>query len=377
MYKLSELNQERSKSLDKMKSIVEKAIAENRSKNDEETKMYSLLDDEVRELDEKINLFKQQDELDKRSFAPVVKTDEKKSISEQFRSAINDANTGKMTSFKVDMRELRAEPLISTSVTQQNVQLGGVSIVKQDAKSFLAGLGVKTYTGVKGQITLTSAAQVSATFPGENTTDVSANFTPAMLTLAPRRCGISQTYTKEFLANVNDEIVTDVMTELQDAIWRKLAEDLMTNLYTDAKDSSTLITGSTLAATDIYALEAGISAAPKAPAFVTSPKVAGFLKGTATIASVAGPIWNGNPYAGSIDGIAAYGTPYAGGVTAEKLIYGDWTEAAVATFGPVEITINPYTYAKEGKIEVVVDTMADTGVINYRAFKWINDVSIA
>ena len=197
--------------------------------------------------------------------------------------------------------------------------MGGLSIVKQDAKSFLAGLGVKTYEGVKGQITLASAASVSATFPGENTIDVSANLSPASLTLAPRRCGVTQTYTKEFLANVNDQIVNDMMTELQDAIWRKLAEDLMTNVGIDAKDSSVLIAGSTLAATDIYKLEAGITAAPKAPAFVTSPKVAGFLKGIATIANVSGPVWNGNPYAGSIDGLPAYGTPYAGGVTAEQL----------------------------------------------------------
>lgn len=375
--KIIDLKIERNEKVSQMKTIVDKVMGENRSQNDEEKNLWEKLEREVKELDSKISMAERQDEYNK--VVVPVQTNEKKSFVQQFRSAIDDANTGKMTSFKVDMREMRAEPLISTSVTQQNVQLGGVSIVKQDAKSFLNQLGVKTYTGVKGQITLTSAAQVTASFPGENTTDISANFTPAMLTLAPRRCGISQTYTKEFLANVNDEIVADVMTELQDAIWRKLATDLMLNMTIDAKDSSGLIAGSTLAATDIYALESGISAAPKAPAFVTSPKVAGFLKGTATIASVAGPIWNGNPYGGSIDGIAAYGTPYCGasGVSSEQLFYGDWSEAAIATFGPVEITINPYTYAKEGKIEVVVDTMADTGIVNYRAFKWINDVSIA
>lgn len=372
--KLIDLKIERNEKVSQMKTIVDKVLTENRSQNDEEKNMWEKLEGEVKELDSKISMAERQDAY---NVSIPVATNEKKSIAEQFRGAINEANSGRMTSFKVDLRELRAEPLISTSITQQNTQMGGLSIVKQDAKSFLAGLGVKTYEGVKGQITLASAASVTASFPGENTIDLSANLSPASLTLAPRRCGVTQTYTKEFLANVNDQIVNDMMTELQDAIWRKLAEDLMTNVTTDAKDASTLITGSTLTATDIYNLESGITAAPKAPAFVTSPKVAGFLKGLATVASVAGPMWNGNPYAGSVDGIPAYGTPYAGGVSAERLIYGDWNEAAIAQFGPVEITINPYTYAEYGKVQVVVDTMADTGIVNYRAFKWINDVSIA
>jgi len=376
VYKMKE---EKDLALNEMKAIVDTAIAEGRAKDEAETKRYNELDAQVNSLEAAIREYDLKIELEKRSLKAedFIKKDEKETLSQRFLEAVNKAQTGQMVSFKANMAEFRAEPLISTSITQQNTQMGGLSVVKQDAKSFLQNLGVKVFTGVKGQITLASAASVSATFPGENTIDVSANLSPASLTLAPRRCGISQTYTKEFLANVNDEIVNDMLLELQDAIWRKLAEDLFTNMTTDAVDASTKIAGSTLAATDIYSLESGISAAPKAPAFVTSPKVAGYLKGLATIASVAGPVWNGNPYAGSIDGIPAFGTPYAGGVTAEKLFYGDFSEAAVAQFGEISITINPYTYAEYGKIQVVVDTLADTGVVNYRAFKWINDVSIA
>ena len=385
MKTVNDLKIERSKKIEQMEELVKRVMEENRSKDEAETKLWNNLDAEVKSIDEKISMLERQEELNKRSIVNFEVKEEKKSLSQRFMEAMEAATRGQMTSFKADLAEFRAEPLISTSITQQNTQLGGLSIVKQDAKSFLQNLGVKVYTGVKGQITLSSAASANATFPGENTTDVSANISPASLTLAPRRCGISQTYTKEFLANVNDQIVADVMVELEDALWRRIATDLMYNFLVDAGDASIKIAGSTLAATDIYGLEAGISAAPKAPAFVTSPKVAGYLKGLATISNVAGPVWNGNPYVGSIDGIPAYGTPYTGttavngvgSVTSEQLFYGDFSESAVAQFNQVEFTFNPYTYAKEGKIEVVADTMADSGIVNSRAFKWIADVSIA
>lgn len=384
MKSINELKQERAAKIAQMSTLVDRVMAENRSKDEAETTLWNNLDKEVTGLDENIRMAERQEELNKRSAGESVKTAVENSLSQRFLNAIESANKGQMASLKVNMAEFRAEPLISTTITQQNTQLGGISIVKQDAKSFLQNLGVKVYTGVKGQITLTSAASGNATFPGENTTDTSLNLAPAMLTLAPRRVGISTQYTKEFLSNVNDQIVTDVMVELEDAIWRRLATDLMYNVGVDAKDASTKIAGTTLAASDLYALEAGIGAAPKNPAFVTSPKVAAYLKGTATIASVSGPVWNGNPYSGSIDGIPAFGTPYTGtvavngvgSITSKQLIYGDWSEAAIAQFDTVNVIFNPYTFAKEGKIEVVLDTMADNGIVNYRAFNWINDVSI-
>jgi hypothetical protein len=385
MKTVNDLKIERSKKIEQMEDLVKRVMEENRNKDEAETKLWNDLDTEVKGLDEKISMLERQEELNKRSIVSFEIKEERKSLSERFAEAMASASRGQMASFKASLAEFRAEPLLSNTITQQNTQLGGISIVKQDAKSFLQGLGTKVYTGVKGQITLTSAAAGNATFPGENTTDVSLNLVPAMLTLAPRRCSINTTYTKEFAANVNDQAIADVMLELEDALWRRIATDLMYNFLVDANDASTTIAGSTLAATDIYNLEAGISTAPKSPAFVTSPKVSGYLKGLATIASVAGPVWNGNPYVGSIDGIPAYGTPYTGttavngvgSVTSEQLFYGDFSEAAVAQFGEVEFTFNPYTYAKEGKIEVVADTMADSGIVNYRAFKWIKDVSIA
>lgn len=378
MKNIYELKQERASKIAQMQDLVTNVMAENRAKNEAEVTQWNTLDKEVSALDETIKMAERQEELNKRAGKPVeVATEGNKSVTARFMDAIAEARDGRLSSFKVRMEEFRADPLISTTIPQQNTQVGGVSIVKQDAKSFLQSLGVKVYTGIKGQLTLTSASAVAATFPGENTSATSANFTPSTITLAPRRVAVSQAYTKEFMQNVNDQIVADVLTDLQDSIWRKLGEDLMTNVGIDAASSAVTIAGSTLTATDIYNLEAGIEAAPKNPAFVTSPKVAGYLKGTATIAGVSGPVWNGNPYSGSIDGIPAYGTPYAGGVTSKKLIYGDWNEAAIAQFGEIEITINPYTYAKEGKVEFVVDTMADSGVVNKTAFQWIADVSIA
>lgn len=377
MKNINEMKQERASKISQMDTLVNTIMTENRAKNESELAVWNNLDNEVKGLDESIRMAERQEELNKRAGKPVeIVTESTKSLNERFLDAFNEVRSGKVASFSIRMDEFRADPLISSSVTAPVTQYGGVSILKQDAKSFLQALGTKVITGIKGQITLNSAASTVATFPGETGDASTANTTLSALTLAPRRVAISQTYTKEFIQNVNNEIVADVMTDLQDAIWRKLAEDLMTNVAIDALDSSTKIAGVTLVATDIYNLEAGIETSPKNPGFVTSPKVAAYLKGTATIAGVSGPVWSGNPYGGSIDGLPSYGTPYAGGVTGKKLIYGDWSEAAVAQFGELEITINPYTYAKQGKVEIVVDTMVDSGIVNKGAFKWISDVSI-
>lgn len=377
MKNINELKQERAGKIALMSDIVNNVMKENRAKDEAETARWNALDGEVKGLDESIRMLERQEELNKMAGSPVEVAGTSKTVNARFMDAINEVRAGRVGSFTLSADEFRADPLVSTTIAQQNTQVGGVSIVKQDAKSFLQGLGTKVITGIKGQITLTSASAVVATFPDENTAPSSANFTPSTLTLSPRRVAVPQTYTKQFVQNVNDQIIADIITDLQDAIWRKLAEDLMTNVTIDAVDSSVRIAGSTLSTADIYSMEAAIEAAPMNPGFVTSPKVAAYLKGTATIANVSGPVWSGNPYNGSVDGIAAYGTPYAGGVTGKRLIYGDWNEAAVAQFGDVTVTINPYSLAKEGKIEIVVDTMADSGVVNKTAFRWINDVSIA
>jgi predicted phage gp36 major capsid-like protein len=58
------------------------------------------------------------------------------------------------------------------------------------------------------------------------------------------------------------------------------------------------------------------------------------------------------------------------------LAFGDWKKAVIGSYGSgIELLYDPYTLAAEGEIKVIASGLFDTGISNYRAFSWADDVS--
>ena len=248
-------------------------------------------------------------------------------------------------------------------------------IAKTPAETLLGEMGVTVYNGLNGDFVVPTMAQVNAGFVAETSAVSDASPDPGDLKLAARRLGAYAVVTKEVLANSNPAIWQGIINDIRDAYYRAQVADLFDQIQVDAVDSSTTIAGSALAYEDLVSLQANVPYDLARPAYVATPAIAAYLKKTATIANVNGPVWNGSVMNGTIDGIPAFGTTLA---NADHLIYADMSKAVVGNWGTgVELLLNPYEYDVEGKIKVTISGLTDTGFVNANFASWIADVSIS
>lgn len=378
MKTLNEMKQERASKIKTMSELVDRVMAENRAKSDAETKLWNDLDAEVKSLDEKIAMSERQEELNKRiaSSTPVEnRADVKEPIEKRFMQWLQDANAGKMVgAFKLD--ELRAQPVLTTTDTgiiNKIANPDGISILQAPGEEFLRTLGLKFYTGLNGNLTLSSAPLSNAVWPAEDGSTATTGFAPSSITLAARRVTDYQYVTRETLSQSSPAVYASILQDLNDRLWNAIVYDVFDQLETDAASqvSTHPATEATSDYADMVRLEAsigGLQLNQGTTAYVCSPLTKSYYKTAASIASIAGPAWNGN----EMNGYRAFGHP---GANADRMYFGDWSHAVVAEFGAPEIIIDPYSKAATGNIALTIVGLYDTGVRNKRAFSWIDDCS--
>jgi len=313
----------------------------------------------------------------------TVETSEVEELPEETRSALESLQTFFRTGQVDDEhRGPQGGFLLRTDLTL--TQLGAdnknkdvdnsLSVAKSPAESVMMAMGVTKYTGLNGDFVLPSMPQVSAGFAAETVAVADASADPSDLKLSARRLGAYNVVTKEVLNNSQPAIWAGVIQDIRDAYYRAQLADLFDQIQTDAVDASTTIAGSTLAYEDVVGLQANVPYDMARPVYVATPAIAAFLKKTATIASVKGPVWEGPLMQGNIDGLPAFASNLA---NADHLLYFDANAAVVAEWGEgIELLVNPYEFDVEGKIKVTISGLTDTGFRNYRFASWIADVSI-
>lgn len=382
MKKLNELKEKRADLISQMEELTA-----GETMTDEQKTSWESFSGEVDTLTRDINIAEKQEELNKQAAAFSVNTDpETEETSVDMVSGLKEFfATG------IAPKEFRSDrggfvipneviesfgdlkTTTDTAIINKTV-MNGISIAKSPAESMLSDLGVTNYAGLTGNFVVPSMAQLNAGFKAEGVAVADASGTPASLTLAARRVGAYNTFTKEFLAQTNPAIYQGIVQDLYDAVWRAVAGDLFDNIETDAIDASVAQAGTNLAATDFSQLQANVLYDAVSPAYVTTGGVAAYAKHLASVSSVAGPVWQGSIMDGNVDGIKAKGTSFA---NANKLYYGDFSKAVVGQWGGIELLVNPYEFDAEGKIKVTASGLFDTGIPNYRYFSWVTDVSAA
>ena len=64
--------------------------------------------------------------------------------------------------------------------------------------------------------------------------------------------------------------------------------------------------------------------------------------------------------AGQIDGTTVYNTSNVG---ATNVAYGDFSQIAIGQWGAIDLTVDPYTMAKEAKVRLVINAFFDAQVL--------------
>jgi len=298
--------------------------------------------------------------------------------STRYVKALNDYfNTGKVAEefrgYKNGL--ILNRDLLTTS--DSGLVVKGVEQTLNIAKTpiLIDKIGTKKLTGMKNQFDLTAMAQITASFVGETVTvpDASANPTTPV-TLAPRRLGAYQYVSQEALDSLNPNVWGDTVQDIEDAWDRAVSSDAITQLFADGIDASTTIAGSNFAIVDANNLQANIPYEMTTPAYLASPAVASKLASTVGLTGVEGPIWKGNIFNGTIQGIPAFSNS---AVPANHLALVDAAKITTAYFGPKTILYNPYEKDVEGELKVTVSGQVDSGFGNYRFLSYYADASVA
>ena len=101
-------------------------------------------------------------------------------------------------------------------------------------------------------------------------------------------------------------------------------------------------------------------------AYVTTPTVAGLLKGRARISSTdSRTLWEGNILDGEVDGYRGATTTQ---LTAGSMIFGDYSQVVIGEWGMLEIALNPYANFGSAITGIRAIQSVDVGVRQAAAF---------
>lgn len=108
-------------------------------------------------------------------------------------------------------------------------------------------------------------------------------------------------------------------------------------------------------------------------AFATTPGMAGKLAQTVIAASTdSRMIWSGPLNDGQLVGYGAVATNQVlatlGGGSEHGVIFGNWADVMIGTWGALEIVVDPYALKKQGMVEVTSFQLADIALRNAQSF---------
>jgi len=242
-------------------------------------------------------------------------------------------------------------------------------------------LGVEVWTGLTGNVYVNETGQATSVWEGE--TDTNAETTPATsrpVSLSPKRLGAFVDISKTLLAQTSGVAEERVKIQLQKAQNRKLDETIFQGTGVAPIPKGIIPTVGINTATggvpsrqtflDMWAAIAADEAMFSELGIAMPADYYAFLMG-AYVDAGSGRFVLEN---GQINGIPVI---YSNNMPANNLLLGDFSKFVVGVWGGVDLVINPYTRAKDGVLEVVINQFFDMGCLYPQAFCKVADATLS
>ena len=235
------------------------------------------------------------------------------------------------------------------------------------AKNVLVQAGAKFLTGLVGDVQIPIMSATNVNWAGETATASDGAPTFANVTLSPKRLTAYVNISKQLLNQHSVDVDNMIRTDIIRAISSKLESTILgsaagtttqpAGLFYD--QTPTTITGMAgIAEVEGAVEEANVYGDLK---WVIDPKFKAALRTMAKGQNIAQSLYDG----GEIDGTPALSTSNVG----DKLaVYGDFSQLAIGQWGAIDLTVDPYTEAKNGMIVLVVNAYFDAKVVRPEAF---------
>lgn len=246
------------------------------------------------------------------------------------------------------------------------------------ARSLLAQLGATMLPGLVGNVAIPKLTGAATAYwlTNEATAITESQQTVGQLALAPKTLGAYTELSRQLMLQSTPAAEQMVMNDLAKVL--ALAIDLAgfegsgasgqpTGISTTGGIGS--VTGTSLALAGIIEFQTDVAAANALAtnsAYVTTPAVAGLLKGRARISSTdSRTLWEGNILDGEVDG---YRGATSTQLTAGSMLFGDFSQCVIGEWGMLEIALNPYAAFATAITGIRAIQSVDVGVRQAAAF---------
>lgn len=252
------------------------------------------------------------------------------------------------------------------------------------ARSRVMELGARSLNGLVGNVNIPrqTGAATAYWLANEATTITESQQTIGQLALTPKNVGayteISRLLTLQSTPDAEAMVQTDLALVLalaldSAAISGSGASGQPTGITATAGIGS--VTGTSIAYAGIVEFQtdvAGGNALVENCAYLTTPAVAGLLMQRQRFTSTDTPLWTGSVLDGLVAGFRATSSTQ---VPAANMIFGDFAQVIMASWGVLEIETNPYAGFTAGIIGVRAWATVDVGIRQAGAFSLATSIN--
>jgi len=378
-----ELLDEKDQLKKRAQEIVSGAEKETRKMNDVEDTEFDSITKQLAEKDSEIRKI----EEDNKRNLNKVKTKQTNQTMENFSllKAINDvANNRQLDERAIEITNAgQAEfkrsgqntqgqivlPMETRSTISATVATAGQEIVAEDKLGILEPLranlvmvqaGATYMTGLTGTVSIPAYSGSNVLWAGETAaaTDGAGSFTE--VTLEPKRITAFLDISKQFL--IQDSLSAEAMlkSDIVKAISNKLESTVLGSVAGSTTQPAGLLNGVVADVADVtylevVAMETTLESANVTgkKTFIVSPAAKGKFKSTLKAAGVAaGYLMEGTE-------INGYNTLSTSAVPSNGVIFGCFEDYVIGQWGGIDLTVDPYTQAANGKVRLVINAYFD------------------
>lgn len=357
--------------------ILQKAQLEQRKLNEGETEEFNALkmqiadvEDELRKLNNTLN--KEVKQMEKFSLLKAINdVANNRQLDERSQEVVNQGVTemrkaGLSYSGQIQLPVEERADIAATGNGEEAVAVDKLNILEPlRANLVLTGAGANYMTGLVGNVSIPVYSGSNVGWAGEIEAAKDGAGTFSEVTLEPKRITAYIDISKQFL--IQDSVSAEALlrSDIIRAITNKLEATILGEGAGDSKTPAGIFNGAeALTAVNyknIVSLmqtleEANVGGNMK---YIVSPAVKAALKTTSKDAGSGRFIMDGN----EIDGVPALCTSACKGI-----VLGNFADYIIAQFGAIDLTIDPYTQAANGKVRLVVNAYFDAKPRRTEAF---------
>lgn len=366
----------------KGENILNAGKAESRKLTDEENNEYNSIckeiidvDKELRDLQSKLNNKKEIKKMSKENFSlikAIRSVANNQTLDERSQEVVNEGIAEMRKSGQSFAGQI-VLPVEERAAVQATVTGAGQEVVAEDKLNILAPIyqnlvlakaGAQFMTGLVGNVSVPTYSGATVGWKGEVDASADGAGTFAEVELSPKRLTAYIDVSKQFLIQDSASAENLLRNDIVRAISNQLEATILGAEAGSSVKPEGIFNGATKGAftydgcIDMEAKLDGVEAYAN-PSYIVSPSIKATLRKAKTDAGSGQFVYEN----GEINGIPCYCSSAAKGI-----VLGDFSNYVIGQWGGVDLTVDPYTQAANGKIRIVVNAYFDAKPLRKSAF---------